>query len=645
MEIKLNSLENTNFAGTEHRKLIFGGKDTEIKGENGAGKTRLANSFFWLLFGKNTKGETNFKFRPMDEDNVAIKGLVVAVEGELTFDDKTHVLRRENHEIITKKDVTGYETMFKIDDVPMTMTEYNKYIRDIIPEDVFRSLTDLMYFNTLDWNEQRIMLRIIAGDIEPPEGFDKLTGELNGRTVKAYKKVLLGQKKIYEKERAEINPRLDEVQKRLDNTAITSADKGKIEKQRKTIEAEVFELDLERKGLTDSEQERLLKLDEINKLRTEKIEREAILKTDTSAIADKLEEKRKIEEILGEANRVYNNNVNKAKNLSGDIESRKGAIEFSLRALEAIRTEARLQSENHVDKKCYKYDIICNQIPADKLVEVEEKRKTALAETIRRGNATKARLVKQKDDLAAFEAVLVELKEEIEKNGIQIKEVLENKKERFAIIDKLIATNETIPPSSDFTWREIVKKIENLEAQIPDNISEKIQLIDNLKTENQNKLAGFNAVLANSDQAKKDAGRIKELEASEKDLAQKIADVDEMLLQISLYEADESRKIEDSVNRMFEHIKFKLFDQLLGGEYRECCEAMLNGIPFRAMSDGEKIFAGVDIINVLSAYHGKSVVLFVDHAESLTLPIEPKSQTIKLYAKKGIKELTIEQEQ
>jgi hypothetical protein len=60
------------------------------------------------------------------------------------------------------------------------------------------------------------------------------------------------------------------------------------------------------------------------------------------------------------------------------------------------------------------------------------------------------------------------------------------------------------------------------------------------------------------------------------------------------------------------------------------------------MSTGEKIICGVDVVNVLSAYYNVSVFLFVDNAESLTLPLEAKSQTIELYAEEGVDELQVE---
>jgi len=65
-------------------------------------------------------------------------------------------------------------------------------------------------------------------------------------------------------------------------------------------------------------------------------------------------------------------------------------------------------------------------------------------------------------------------------------------------------------------------------------------------------------------------------------------------------------------------------------------------VPYADMSAGQKIFVGIDIINVLSAHYDTSIPLFIDHAESLTLPIEATSQIIELHAQKNITKLTVE---
>ena len=138
----------------------------------------------------------------------------------------------------------------------------------------------------------------------------------------------------------------------------------------------------------------------------------------------------------------------------------------------------------------------------------------------------------------------------------------------------------------------------------------------------------------------KDKDRITELENLEKDLAQKIADVESQLAAIDEYTATESKMIELAVNDKFKHVTFKLFETLLNGSIEDCCEAILEGRPYSAMSKGEGIFVGIDIINVLSKHYKMSVPLFIDNSESYSFPIESTSQTIELDMDRGVKEVT-----
>jgi hypothetical protein len=99
-----------------------------------------------------------------------------------------------------------------------------------------------------------------------------------------------------------------------------------------------------------------------------------------------------------------------------------------------------------------------------------------------------------------------------------------------------------------------------------------------------------------------------------------------------------------AVNDLFKVTEFKMFKELLNGGLEECCEVTLKGVPYSDMSTGEGIYVGTDINNVLSGHYGYSVPLFIDHAESLSLPVKSNSQTIKLFMQEGVKELQIETE-
>ena len=117
---------------------------------------------------------------------------------------------------------------------------------------------------------------------------------------------------------------------------------------------------------------------------------------------------------------------------------------------------------------------------------------------------------------------------------------------------------------------------------------------------------------------------------------------DAQLHDIDLYNKAESELIESAVNGKFDHTEFKLFDYRLNGEIKETCLATYKGVDYGDASTGQQIYVGIDIINVLSVHYDMSVVLFIDHIESLTLPITADTQVIGLCAKHGVKELKIE---
>ena len=63
--ILLKTLELTNFKGIRNMSITFKDKVTEIHGDNATGKTSLVDAFTWLLFGKNSKGDSVFGIKTL----------------------------------------------------------------------------------------------------------------------------------------------------------------------------------------------------------------------------------------------------------------------------------------------------------------------------------------------------------------------------------------------------------------------------------------------------------------------------------------------------------------------------------------------------------------------------------------------------
>ncbi|HEA30099.1 MAG TPA: hypothetical protein ENH91_08920, partial [Leeuwenhoekiella sp.] len=67
MEIKLTKLTLVNFKGIGNFEFKPDGKNATIQADNRKGKTTVADSFRYLLFGKNTKGQADFAIQPQDK--------------------------------------------------------------------------------------------------------------------------------------------------------------------------------------------------------------------------------------------------------------------------------------------------------------------------------------------------------------------------------------------------------------------------------------------------------------------------------------------------------------------------------------------------------------------------------------------------
>jgi len=641
MEIKLNKLTIENFKGIKSFEVELEGDNAVITAENGAGKTTIYDAFLWLLFGKNSEGRKDFSIRPLDKDNQPIKGLVVSVEAFINIDDDQHNFRKEHHEKVVKDQLRGYETYCWFDEIPKKIGEFQEIVDDIISEETFKLLADLTHFNSkLHWNDRRKVLMDIAGEVTLPktEAFTALAETLNGRNIKDYKKVLRDRKKKYTDELNEINPRIDELQKGHEGYVV---DEGiaDIQADREERNAELAELDEQRKTLLTSEQERQKRVEQINVLKNKLANRERELANDTSDIQALLDEKNKANIACGLLQETTQQLANTLKLLEGQSDTAKAQLQESMKIVATKQREYKTASEKPVDENCY----ACGQrLPANKLAEVEEKRTAELADITKRGEEVFAEVQTGKEECAKFDAKLKELRKLHDEGVAKYIAAREEADERFAEIDEAISNRKAPDFTQDLAWKKITAEIKTVEGEIGDPLSDQIQKMDDKRNILVNDIAQLDKALAHADRMKQDRKRITELEAKEKELAQQIADIDKLFDDISEYEMTESRLVEEKVNGLFEYTTFKLFKYLLNESIEPKCEAMFNGVSYSDMSTGQKILVGLDIINVLSEHEDVSVCLFIDHIESLTLPLETKAQVIGLKTVKGVKKLTVE---
>lgn len=636
MDVPLNKLSIRSFKGIESFDADFDGGHAVIKGANGTGKTSVLDAYSWLIDDKDSTGRVatgkgSFDITPLDSEGEAIKGLITKVAGEVSFDETCHVLRKELHENIVKDQLRGYTTRCWIDEVPKTVTEFQAWIKERVPEDKYRLLSSLTYFFSkhFHWKKRRGVLCEFAGEIGTPKGFAELKAALNGRTVDEYLKVLKEQKSLHEEDRDEINPKIDERYKSMEG--YEQADDTDMRDERKAVTLDIERLDKTRKELLESEQQRQTNLEAVNVLCGKRVKREMELKNSTAGIQHLLDAKKLIDDAVTDRTKDLTGARNALTLKDSEVRTKNSELQADQRTLTNIRAEYTATEKKPLDNTCY----ACGEpLRESKQAEMETKRTVALQDISNRGDPALDRVNACKTAIEGLAHECHNLQETVGQAELKLTEAKNYRDEKLQHIDNQIAHKETIKPEDDPVWQGIVAEVKVLQDAIGESVSDQINDIETRRQPKVDRLAELDSSLARSDRHKEDKTRIAELEQKEQELAQAIADIEKQVADIEKYNATVSAMVESAVNGRFKHVEFKLFNQLLNGTLEDCCEATLRGTPYPDMSCGEKIIVGIDIINVLSEHYDLSVPLFIDNAESLTFPIESNSQTVELYAQK-----------
>lgn len=232
--MKLLNLTLDNFKGTKHFSLnLPDGCSAAVYGENGTGKTTLADAWSWLLFGVDFAGQSDSGNGGFQVQTKGTSGLEYSVSATIEADGELHTLRRVYEEQWTRKRgesqavKTGNTTNFYLDDVPLkTKKQYDAFVGGLFPSlEIGRTLTNPAYFpSQLKPDARRdLLLQLFSPEITEDSVIDRHPELARLRTYKGYKTV--EQYQAWAKaQRTAINRELDAIPGRIDE-----ADKAKSE--------------------------------------------------------------------------------------------------------------------------------------------------------------------------------------------------------------------------------------------------------------------------------------------------------------------------------------------------------------------------------------------------------------------------------
>jgi chromosome segregation ATPase len=218
------------------------------------------------------------------------------------------------------------------------------------------------------------------------------------------------------------------------------------------------------------------------------------------------------------------------------------------------------------------------------------------------GTSIKARLEENTAIIEKLKQEIPELTKQLEEKINRIEEI-ENKQTGSFDVTSL--------PE----YQEKIKELEKLQEEINKLVNNDTTEIQNKKSNIMEQINNIDKQLNERDVQEKTKIRIKELENEEEELSQKVQELESQQYQTEEFTKTKVKLLENTINSNFELVKFRLFDTQINGGLKECCDTLVNGVPYSDVNNAHKIIAGLDIIKTLSRFYNTVAPIFIDNRE------------------------------
>lgn len=644
--MKLLNLTLDHFKGLGHFELSLpDGCSANIYGENSAGKTTLADAYFWLLFGVDSEGRSPGEIGGFRIKTKGTSGLDYSVSGTFSHEGRTFTIRRvyrENFSVKNGESVsvkTGNTTDYYIDDAPCkTKKDFDAFLAGLFPQEIGRILSDPNYFpGIMKADERRAMLlSLFSPEITDDDVISRHPELASLRERKGYKTVeqyldwAKAQRTAVNKELGNIPGRLDEANRAKTEVPEEQEDASQIAKLQAAKHRALSAIDAAKSGGDILEARRRLNEREnaISEARTAYREKFAHGNSGVEAqIASKRAELMDLKRRLDILQQDHANTIFFSEGMFRKIEDLRSAW---------LETDAQEFSGETICPTCHQ------PLPAQSVDEAK-----------RNFNLQKSEKLEQIQQKASElkEAAAVS-EQQISRQRAEIK-ILEDQIPNIEkMIDRLTQAIIDPPPFEDSEeYKRLAGERDALKKELDVLTTCSMKKLPSL----EEKLAGIQAELDELERRRlaremgaRQEARIRELLAQQKELNIKLTDLDEGIRLSELFIRLRACDLEEDINRHFKYVRWKLFETQVNGGVKNCCEAMVANrdgeyIEYNNnLNDGHRVRGGVDIINAIGKAAGLEMPLWIDRAGEVTLDLETGAQMIRLYASGEDKTLRVE---
>lgn len=647
-EIIILRLTLLNFKGIRSLTVDFDEHETNIYGANAAGKTTVFDAFRWVLFGKDCNDRKDFNIKTIGADGKPIERLPHEVTADLVVDGEQITLKKCYVEKWTKKRGSAVETFSGhavecyYNDVPCSVKEYEAKVSEICDEQVFKLITNPLFFTSQKKDFQRGMLINLAGDVtnqelvdENPE-FSELVGMLSGKTVEELKREVASKKRKIKDGIDNIPARIDERKRDMPEVLDWSA----IETNIKVHEYEITQLGAQ---IAD----RSKAFNEITKHKQEVAKQLSEVKS--SITARQFELKDKLLADYNESRRAHDTAVQRATTLRNErrvkglalprLEKELASLKEKREGLIAEWRNIKAMTFAEPDRNEFVCPTCKRPLEADDVdAKIEELRTAFNADKSKRLESNKTLGIETKNAIEAKEAEIKAINDGCFKLDNEIAEI-EN-----SASYKTEPTEPNIEPmiEADSTLQGLKAKAANLQTELDKEVSAPdTSDLQELKSKHQEAINADKVKLHNRETIANSNKRIKELEDEYKTSQDELARLEGIEFTIQQFCKARIEHVESRINGMFKLVRFKMYEQQINGGEIETCEATVNGVPFSDLNNAMKINAGLDIINAICAANGIIAPIFIDNRESVSDIVSTQSQIVNLIVDANCKTLKI----
>lgn len=587
--IVLKNIKINNFKGIKNCETDFETDITVIKGENGSGKTTIKKAYQWALC-------QNIADIIPTKDNKEISNLETSVEIVLEVNGSDYLIKRTRTDDIDKKtgNKKGNNFKYYIDNIEFDQTKYKNKLAQLIGNGVIDNLnilSDNDFFNTdttsWKWTDRRNVLFEMCNvneelqSILDKEEYSTISSQLKkGITTTEIKKSLATEKKAVKAEQ--------------DKLLVLVEDK---EKSIKELENINFEEIKEKVGLLTNQ---------LNKSNTELASDKVV------EISKQIFDKTKELELLQTKELVDKNNIrNECNKLYNESKDTYTAYNIMLRDLDSFNQQREQLANTKVVTECY----VChNPLPEEEIEKTKEKLQKEIADF-------DEKITHRKENLKTYKQKYTETKQQYDSKKLEL--------DNF---------------DNDNKYTKDINELKDLITSLKTDLeTEKSQSADNLSAEKKNELQAeikdLNIQLAKQDILSQLKVELTRLTLLQVELAEKLIEIEDKEETLKAFVKEQIDLVNNTVNSKFKNgISWALYNETYkGGEggVEETCICMYNNTNYSSLSNGEKVVANIEVVKTLQNYFGSNVPIFVDNAETVTIPYTTNSQQIRLFAKEN----------